>query len=154
MLTKKTTAGIGIGSFVVAIGTYFLLVGIVFHTHQVNEIVGIGKNDVFQFYAEKHFPETLNVTGSSFHVKLKSPADGLQVDHDFTNQVNFTWVSLENGQHTVNITNTGDSILKVIGKLNATTDSLELMSHLIVITSGVLIIGISAAFSIKKPRGF
>ena len=154
MLTKKTAAGIGIGGFIVAIGVYFLLAGIVFHTHQVNETVGIGKNDVFQFYAEKHFPEALSVTGSSFHVKLKSPVDGLQVDHDFTNQVNFTWVSLANGQHIINITNTGDSILKVVGKLDATTNSFELMSHLIVVISGILIIGISAAFSIRKPRGF
>ena len=154
MLTKKTAAGIGIGGFVVAIGMYFLLIGIVFHAHQVNEIVGIGKNDVFQFYAEKHFPEILDVTGSSFHVKLVTPADGLQVDHDFKNEINFTWVSLANGQHTINITNTGDSVLHVIGKLNATTNSFELMSHLIVITSGIIIIGISAAFSIKKPRGF
>jgi hypothetical protein len=154
MLSKKTAAGIGIGGFIVAIGVYFLLAGIVFHTHQVNETVVIGKSDVFQFYAEKHFRETLNVTGSSFHVKLKSPDDGLQIDDNFKNHINFTWYSLENGQHTINITDTGNTILQVTGKLNATTNSFELMSHLIVITSGIIIIGISAAFSIRKPRGF
>jgi hypothetical protein len=154
MLSKKTAAGIGIGGFIVAIGVYFLLAGIVFHTHQVNETVDTGKNDVFQFYAEKHFRETLNVTGSSFHVKLKSPDDGLQVDDNFKNHINFTWYSLEDGQHTINITDTGNTILQVTGKLNATANSFELMSHLIVITSGIIIIGISAAFSIRKPRGF
>ena len=154
MLTKKTAAGIGIGSFVVAIGVYFLLAGIVFHSHQVNETVDIGKSDVFQFYAEKHFRETLNVTGNAFHVKLKTPADGLQVDDDFKYHINFTWYSLDNGQHTINITNTGTSILQVVGKLEATTNSFEIMSHLIVITSGILIVGISAAFSIRRPRGF
>jgi len=154
LLTKKTAAGIGIGGFVVAIGVYFLLAGIIFHTHHVNETVDIGKSDVFQFYAEKHFRETLNVTGSSFHVKLKSPADGLQVNDYFKNRVNFTWFSLENGQHTINITNTGGSILQVVGQLQATTNTFELMSHLIVITSGIIIIGISAAFTIRKPRGF
>jgi hypothetical protein len=154
MLTKKTAAGIGIGGFIVALGGYFLLAGIVFHTHQVNETVGIGKNDIFQFYAEKHYSEALRVAGSSFHVKLTSPSTGLQVDNDFKNQTNFIWVSLENGQHTINITNTGNSTLQVIGTLNATTDSIELMSHLIVVISGIIIIGISAAFSIKKPRGF
>jgi hypothetical protein len=154
MLTKKTAAGIGIGSFVVAIGVYFLLAGIVFHSYQVNETVDIGKSDVFQFYAEKHFRETLNVSGNVFHVKLKTPAEGLQVDDDFKNHINFTWYGLDNGQHTINITNTGGSILQVVGKLEATTNSFELMSHLIVITSGILIVGISAAFSIRKPRGF
>jgi hypothetical protein len=154
MLTRKTVAGISIGGFIVAIGVYFLLAGIVFHTHQVNETVDIGKSDIFQFYAEKHFRELLNVTGSSFHVKLKSPSDGLQVDDDFKNHINFEWYSLEDGQHSINITNTGGTILQVVGTLNATTNSFELMSHLIVITSGVIIIGISAAFSIRKPRGF
>jgi len=154
MLTKKTAAGIGVGGFIITIGVYFLLTGIIFHTHQVNDTVDIRKNDVFQFYAEKHFRETLNINGSSFHVKLKSPDDGLQVDDEFKNHINFTWYSLEDGQHTINITNTGGSILQVAGKLQATTSSFEFISHLIVITSGVIIVGLSAAFSIRKPRGF
>ena len=154
MFTRKTAAGIGIGGFVIAIGVYFLLAGIISHAHQVNETVDIGKSDIFQFYAEKHFRETLNVTGNSFHVKLQSPGDGIQVNDEFKNHINFTWYSLVSGQHTINITNTDGSILQVVGKLEATTNSFELMSHLIVITSGIIIVGISAAFSIRKPRGF
>jgi hypothetical protein len=154
MLTRKTAAGIGIGSFVVAIGVYFLIISIMFHSHQVNDTVSVGKNDVFQFNAENHYHEVLNVTGNSFHVKLHTPADGLQVDNDFKKEVDFDWVSLQNGQHTINITNTGDSVLHVVGTLNATTNPIIFTSHLIVIISGILIIGISAAFTVRKPRGF
>jgi len=154
MFTKKTAVGIGIGSFAVTLGTYFLIITISSNAHQVNDIVDIGKSDVFQFDAQKHFHEQLNVTGNSFHVKLKSPSGGLQVENEFKKEITFDWFSLDNGQHFINITNTGDSILHVSGTLEAITNPLIFMSHLIVITSGVLIIGISAAFSIRKPRGF
>jgi len=154
MFTKKTAIGIGIGSLAIVLGSYFLILAISSNAHQVSDIVDIGKSDVFQFDALKHFHEQLNVTGNSFHVKLKTPSNGLQVDNDFKKEINFDWVSLDNGQHFINITNTGDSILHVSGTLTATTNPLIITSHLIVISSGVLIIGISAAFSIRKPRGF
>jgi len=154
MLTKKSAAGIGIGLLAVVLGTFFLLQTILSNTHDVNDIVDIGKNDVFQFDAEKHYHEFLNVTGSSFHIKMKTPGTGLQVDKDFQKVVTFDWYSLENGQHFINITNTGGSVLHVTGKLDAVTNPIIFTSHLIVISSGVLIIGISAAFSIRKPKGF
>lgn len=154
MFTKKTAIGIGIGSLAIVLGSYFLIMTISSNAHQVNDVVGVGQNDVFKFNAEQHFHEVLNVTGNSFHVKLKTPSNGLQVDNDFKKEINFDWISLKNGEHFINITNTGDSVLHVSGQLNATTNPLIITSHLIVISSGVLIIGISAAFSIRKPRGF
>ncbi|MGI0059846.1 MAG: hypothetical protein ACREBJ_08765 [Nitrosotalea sp.] len=154
MLTKRSAAGIGIGLVAVVLGTFFLLQTIMTNMHDVNDTVDVGKNDVFQFDAEKHYHELLNVTGSSFHVYMKTPSTGLQIDKDFQKQVSFDWYSLENGQHFINITNTGGSLLHVTGKLEAVTNPLIFTSHLIVISSGVLIIGISAAFSIRRPKGF
>ena len=155
MLTKKTAIGIGIGVLAVTLGSYFLIQSIASNgMHEINETVDIGKSDVFQFDAQKHYHELLNVTGSSFHVKLKTPSNGLQKDEDFQNEISFEWYSLENGNHFINITNTGGSLLHVTGKLRAVENPLIFTSHLIVISSGVLIIGISAVFSIKKPRGF
>ena len=154
MLTKRTVIGIGIGGLAVSLGTFFLIQSIVYNVHEVDENVDIGKSDVFQFDALQHYHELLNVTGSSFHVKLTTPSNGLQVDDSFQNQVSFDWIVLQNGKNFINITNTGGSLLHVTGKLSAVTDPLVFTTHLIVITSGVLIIGISAAFSIRKPRGF
>ncbi len=154
MLTKKSAAGIGIGLVAVVLGTFFLLQTIMTNVHDVNDTIDVGKNDVFQFDAEKHYHEFLNVTGSSFHVHMKTPSTGLQIDKDFQKQVSFDWYSLENGQHFINITNTGGSLLHVTGKLEAVTNPLIFTSHIIVISSGVLIIGMSAAFSIRRPKGF
>ena len=154
MFTKRTIIGIGIGGLAVGLGTFFLIQSIISNGHEVNESVDIGKSDVFQFDAQKHYHELLNVTGSSFHVKLTTPSNGLQVDDNFQNQVSFDYVILDNGKNFINITNTGGSVLHVTGKLSAVTNPLVFTTHLIVITSGILIIGISAAFSVRRPRGF
>jgi hypothetical protein len=154
MLSKKSILGIAIGLVAVTLGTFFLIQDLMSNVHDVNDVVDIEKSDIFQFEAEKHYHELLNVTGNSFHVTLKTPKDGLQVNDNFKNSVTFDWYSLDNGIHFMNITNTGGSVLHVTGKLQAVTNPLIFTSHLIVISSGVLIIGISAAFSIRKPKGF
>ena len=64
------------------------------NSQDVNDIVDIGKSDIFSFDALQHYHEFLNVTGNSFHVTLKTPKDGLQVDRDFTKNVSFDWYSL------------------------------------------------------------
>lgn len=154
MLTKKTAIGIGIGVIAVVLGSYFLVQSLTSNLHVVNDSVVIGKSDVFEFDAQKNFEETLNVTGSSFHVMLKSPGDGLQLDKDFEKEANLHWSSVTDGKHFINVTNTGNSVLHVTGKLEAVESWLVVTSHLIVISSGIIIIGISGAFSIRKPRGF
>lgn len=154
MLTRRTIIGIGIGGLAVSLGTFFLIQSIFYNIHEIDEKVDIGKSDVFQFDALQHYHELLNVTGNSFHVKLTTPSNGLQVDDSFQNQISFDWTVLENGKNFINITNTGGSLLHVTGQLKAVVNPIVYTSHIIVITSGILIIGISAAFSIRKPRGF
>ncbi len=154
MLSKKSVLGIAIGSVGIILGTFFLIQDLMSNVHEVNDVVDMGKSDIFSFDALQHYHEFLNVTGTSFHVTLKTPKDGLQVDRDFTKNVSFDWYSLFNGKHFINVTNTGGSVLYVTGKLQAVTNPLIFTSHLIVISSGVLIIGISAAFSIRRPKGF
>jgi len=152
MLTKKTGIGIAVGVFVIVLGAVLLVKA--YSAYDVNDIVDIGKKDVFDFDAKKHFHELLNITGSSFHVKLKTPANGLQLDKDYQKELSLDWYSLDDGKHFINITNTGDSSLHVAGKLEAVPKYLEIMGPLVSMSSGVLIIGISAAFSVRKPRGF
>ncbi len=154
MLTKRTVIGISIGALAIALGSFFLIESIISNVNLVNDTVDIGKSDVFQFDAQRHFHEILNVTGTSFHVILKTPSNGLQVDNDFQNRTSFDWVSLVDGKHFINITNTGSSVLHVTGTLEAVPNPLIFASHIIVISPGILIIGISAAFSVRKPRGF
>ena len=154
MLTKKTIAGIVIGAFVVSLGSFFMIQSIISNANVVNDTVDIGKPDLFQFEARTHFHEFLNVTGNSFHVILTTPSNGLQVNQDFQKNISFDWYSLADGKHFINVTNTGNSTLHVTGTLEAVQDPIIFATHLIVISSGILLIGFSAAFSVRKPRGF
>jgi hypothetical protein len=154
MLSKRSILGIVIGSIGVVLGTFFLIQDLMSNAHDVNDVVDIGKSDIFSFDALKHYHESLNITGTSFHIKMNTPSTGLQVDDNFKNNTSFDWFSLVNGKHFINITNTGGSVLHVTGTLQAVTNPMIFTSHLIVISSGVLIIGISAVFSIRRPKGF
>jgi hypothetical protein len=154
VFTKKTTIGIGIGTVVIGLGAFFLIQSLLSNENIVNDSVDIGKSDIFQFNAQKNFHEILNVTGNSFHVVLTTPSDGSQINQDYEKDVSFDWVSLADGKHFINVTNTGSSTIHVTGKLEAVQDPIIFATHIIVITSGILLIGFSAAFSVRKPRGF
>ncbi|HSD05405.1 MAG TPA: hypothetical protein VLB45_06620 [Nitrosopumilaceae archaeon] len=154
MLSKRTAIGIGAGSVITALGVISLILAFGVQTQTIDESVDIGKNTIYKFNAQEHFHEILNVTGTSFHVQLKTPSTGLQVDQDFKNEVSFEWYSLEDGEHRIEVTNTGDSQLHVFGTLQFTSDPILFTYHMLVIISGVIIIGISAGFTIRKPRGF
>ncbi|MEX0910752.1 MAG: hypothetical protein WDZ43_01285 [Nitrosopumilaceae archaeon] len=154
MLSKKTAIGIGAGSVITALGVVSLILSIGIQTQSIDETLSIGGITVYQFNAQEHFHEILNVTGGSFHVKLETPGNGLQVDEDFKKAVSFDWYSLEEGQHRIEVQNTGDSAIHVFGTLEFTSDPLLFTYHMLVIISGIIIIGVSAGFTIRKPRGF
>ena len=154
MLSKRTAIGIGVGSIIIALGVVSLILSFGIQTQTIDELVDIGKNTIYKFNAQEDFHEILNVTGTSFHVKLQTPANGLQVDQGFKNEINFEWYSLADGEHRIEVTNTGDSQLHVFGVLQFTSDPILFTYHMLVIIAGVIIIGISAGFTIRKPRGF
>jgi len=160
LLSKKTAVGIGIGCFLIIWGSYFLILSFGKQTLQIDEPIESGKNTVYQFEVQNHFRQLLNVTGNSFHVKIETPHDdqslyqGLQVDEDFKNKADFEWFALKDGQHRIEVTNTGDSDVQVTGSVEFVSGSLEFAKHMLPIISGIIIIGISAVFSVRKPRGF
>ena len=154
MLSKKTAVGIGIGCFLIIWGSIFLIPSFGKQIQSIDETIDSGENTVYQFDVQKHFHEMLIVTGNSFHVKLETPADGLQVNEDFKKEVSLEWTSLEDGQHRIEVTNTGDSNVRVFGTLEFISNPIEFAKHMLPIISGIIIIGISAVFTVRKPRGF
>jgi hypothetical protein len=154
MLSKKTAIGIGIGSFLIIWGTIFLIPSFGKQTQSIDETIGKGGNTVYQFDAKEQFHEILNVTGSSFHVKIRTPADGLQLDEAFKSEANLDWYGVQDGQHRIEVTNTGDSDLQVTGTLEFISNPIEFAKHMLPIISGIVIIGISAVFTVRRPRGF
>jgi hypothetical protein len=154
MLTRTTGIGIGVGAAIIAIGLYALVSSIGLQTISVEEKVEINKFTTYHFVAPKSSHQNFKVTGDSFHVKLETPGDGIQKDEDFKKEVTFDWYVLKEGANRIVINNTGQSELDVVGTFEKNTDPILFTYHIMVITAGVVIIGFSAAFSIRKPKGF
>jgi hypothetical protein len=155
MLNKRTAIGIGVGSVIIAVGLYSLVSSFGLQTVNVNDTFGIGESTSYQFTAPNHAKQFLNITANSFNVTLSSPRGGLQIpEQNYKNDLSLEWVHLEDGQSHVVIKNAGDSELHISGTLQFLTDPIQITYHIIVIISGVIIIGFSAGFSIRKPRGF
>jgi hypothetical protein len=155
MMNKRTAIGIGVGSVIIAIGLYSLVSSFGLQTVKVDETFGVGESTSYQFTAPIHAKQFLNVTGNSFNLSLVSPRGGLQVpEQGYKNNLSLEWVHLEDGKSHVVIKNTGDSELRISGTLQFLTDPIQITYHIVVITAGIIIIGFSAGFSIRKPRGF
>lgn len=156
MLSKRTVIGIVVGSVIIAIGLFALITSFGIQTKNIDETFGVGESiSPYQFTAPIHSKQFLNITGNSFNLSLASPRGGLQIPkQDYKNEVSLEWVHLENGVSRVEIQNTGDSELRINGTLQFLSDPILITYHIVVITAGVIIIGFSAGFSIRKPRGF
>lgn len=154
MLTKTTVIGIGIGGVIAAIGIYALITSIGLHTITATETISVGKSTAYQFDAPKSSHQNFKVTGEKFHVKLQTPGDGIQKDEDFKKEVTFDWFVLQEGKNKIDIQNLGPTDLTVNVTFSRYTEPILITYHLMVLTAGVVIIGFSAAFSTRKPKGF
>ncbi|MFQ5573506.1 MAG: hypothetical protein ACE5EJ_04585, partial [Nitrosopumilaceae archaeon] len=124
-------------------------------TINVDDTYGIGETTTYSLSAPEHATQFINITGNSFNIDLKTPATGLQIPGaDHKDNVDINWVHLEEGRSILKIRNTGDSDLHVMGTLQALTDPIQIIYHVIVIISGIVILGFSSAFSMRKPSGF
>ena len=155
MLSKRTIIGIVVGSVIIAIGLFALVSSFGIQTKNIDETLGLGKPTTYQFTAPVHSKQFLNITGNSFKLSLSSPTGGLQIpEQDYKNEVSLEWIHLVDGVSRVQIKNTGDSELRINGTFQFLSDPILITYHIVVITAGVVIIGFSAGFSIRKPRGF
>lgn len=154
MLSKITGIGIGVGAVIIAIGAYALISSVGLQTITLDDKIDVGKSATYHFVAPKSSHQNFKVTGDVFHVKLETPADGIQKDEDFKKEITFDWYVLQEGTNRITIQNMGQSTLDVKGTFEKETDPILFTYHIMVITAGIVIIGFSAGFSIRKPKGF
>ncbi len=155
MISKRTAIGIGVGSAIIAISIASLFLNFGIQTIEVDETFGLGEATTYRISAPAHTPQKMKITGDTFDVRLESPADGLQVPlTTHKNEVTFDWVHLADGETRINIQNTGNSEIQVTATFQTSTDPLFITYDIMVIITGLVIIGLSLGFSIRKPRGF
>ncbi len=101
------------------------------------------------------FPQSMTIIGSTFNLELQSPGDGLQIpETSYKDKLTLDWVHLVNGDTKIQITNTGDDELEITAITTQTPNPLGLTFDLMVVISGMVIIGFSMGFTIRKPKGF
>jgi hypothetical protein len=154
VLNKNTKIGIGVGAAIIGIGLYALATSFGVQTITLNEKIDVDGSASYKFSAPRSSHQVFKVTGEKFHVKLETPGTGMQKDEDFKNEITFDWFVLVDGENRIKVQNIGSTELTVEGVFQKDTDPILFTYHIMVITAGVVIIGFSAGFSVRKPKGF
>ena len=166
MLSKRTIIGLIAGIAIITIGGASLITHIGTLTINENYVVEVGGSTTYRIPAPNHTPQHMEITGDAFDLKLKSPSTGLQIPstnsentiESFKNRIDeplkLDWVHLEDGETIIQIQNTGNSELEITGVLIRSSDPIWFTYDLMVIISGMVIIGFSMGFTLRKPKGF
>lgn len=155
MFTKRTAIGIAAGSIIIAIGIVALITEFTGGPLDVNETFDVGEATNYQITGNEGSHHQMTIKGEKFSLALQSPGDGLQIPKtSYNEQVVLDWIHAQDGKTIINLQNTGNSELVVDATLEIATDPIMFAYHFVVITSGVIIIGFSLGFSLRKPKGF
>jgi len=156
MLAKRTIIGLIVGVAIITIGGYSLILNIGTDTINENHVVEVGDSVSYTIPAPIHTPQSMKIVGDTFDLKLTSPSTGLQIPNmtSYKNELKLDWVHLADGETKIYIQNTGNEELTITGVLIRTTDPIMITYDLMVIISGMVIIGFSMGFTLRKPKGF
>ena len=156
MLNKYTIIGLVAGCIISGIGVISLADSLLtpIEKMEFNDVFQSGEKTTFPFSAPKDSKHHLVIEGDSFIVKIKSPDSGDKINQNFKNEADLSWISSVEGENVIFIENTGKSELIANGTLEKSRDPLFFTYHILVIIAGIVIIGFSAGFSVRKPRGF
>ena len=156
MLSKRTIIGLIIGITIIVIGGYSLILHIGTITINENYVVEVGDSTFYTIPAPNHTPQHMMITGDAFDLKLSSPGAGLQIPNvtSYKNELKLGWTHLADGETKIQIQNTGNTELEITGVLIRSSDPIWFTFDLMVIISGMVIIGFSMGFTLRKPKGF
>ena len=155
MISRRTIIGLIIGIVIIGIGGASLVLHIGTLTINENYVIEVGDSAFYKIPAPINTPQSMTITAAAFDLKLESPADGLQIPTtSYKETVTLDWVHLEDGESKIQIQNTGDTELTITGVLIRSSDPIWFTYDLMVIISGMVIIGFSMGFTLRKPKGF
>ena len=157
MLATRTIIGIVVGSIIIGLGG-FSLVNALAPTISMNEnfVIGSGDSASFSIPAPKDAPQYMRIVGDAFDMKQTRPGMDKQdgKNGSYKKELILDWAHAEDGQTIIVIQNTGASELEITANTNQTPDPFGITFDFMVITSGVIILGFSLGFTLRKPKGF
>ncbi len=156
MFSKFTIIGLIIGSIISLLGAASMADSFVNpnETQDTNETFGIGDSDKIRFNAPENSLQTITIIGDAFDLKIITPDENNNVDKSVKDKITLSWTNLTPGENIIQIQNTGNSEFQVSGTFELQRDPLFFTYSILVIVAGIVIIGFSAGFSVRKPKGF
>jgi len=156
VLNKYTIIGLIVGCIISGLGTASMIDSFVnpIETIQTNDTFGIGGSDKIRFNAPANSFQTLIIIGDTFDVKILTTDEKNNIDNSYKDEATFSWTNMLSGENVIQIQNTGKSEFNIAGTFELVRDPLFLTYHILVIIAGIVVIGFSAAFTVRKPRGF
>lgn len=156
MLNKYTIIGLIVGCVISGLGVASMVDSLVnpIEIRQTNDTFGVGDSDKIRFNAPANSFQTLTITGDTFDVKILTADEKNNIDDSYRDKATFSWTNTVSGENVIQIQNTGQSEFNISGTFELSRDPLFLTYHILVIIAGIVVIGFSAAFSVRKPRGF
>ena len=156
MLNKYTIIGLIVGCVISGLGVASMVDSLVnpIEIRQTNDTFGVGDSDKIRFNAPANSFQTLTITGDTFDVKILTTDEKNNIDNSYSGKETFSWTNTVSGENVIQIQNTGKSEFNISGTFELSRDPLFFTYHILVIISGIIVIGFSAAFSVRKPRGF
>ena len=156
MLNKYTIIGLIVGCIISGLGVASMIDFLAnpIDIMDFDDNFGVGESTIFSFQAPENSLQKLMITGDSFDVKVSISDNVAKFDNSYKNTADLSWVNTISGENIIKIQNTGNSELNAKGTLEKSRDPLFLTYHILVIVAGVVVIGFSAAFTVRKPRGF
>ena len=156
MLNKYTIIGLIVGCIISGLGVASMIDFLVNPIDIMNfdDDFGVGESTTFVFQAQANSFQKLVITGNAFDVKVFTPDNEIKFDDSYKDRVDISWTNTISGENIIKIQNIGNSELNAKGILEKSRDPLFLTYHILVIIAGIVVIGFSAAFTVRKPRGF
>ncbi|MDA7959833.1 MAG: hypothetical protein MPJ08_03775 [Nitrosopumilus sp.] len=153
-MSWRTYAGIAAGVVILAIGVAALANSLL-TTHISGEsLVGPGFDDAYSFVAPAGSEHRFSVSGGPYTVDLSSPG-GLQLDgHAGEDGEEFAWSHAEDGPSRLTVRNTGAGDVTVSYSFETPPDPLLVTYPLMVMVTGIVIVGLGIGFRMRRPRGF
>lgn len=155
MMNKRTIIGVAVGAVIIGIGIASIFSHLSLQTKTVDEMIGLGESAVYKIPAPANTHQLMKITGDIFDLQLHSPGDGLQIPMtSYKNEKSLDWIHAIDGETKIDVKNTGKNELHITGTVQVSTEPIWITYDIMVMISGVVIMGFSLGFSIRKPRGF
>ena len=155
MLSKRTIIGLIAGIAIITIGGASLITHIGTLTINENYVVEVGDSASYTIPAPMHTSQSMTITGDAFDLKLESPGNELQIPKtSYKNELLLEWTHLEDGETKIQIQNTGNTELEITGVITTSYKPEIFTLDLMVMITGILVIGFSMGFTLRKPKGF